>query len=137
MENKVSFPLTVGITHSHLKMHTPKMLISQMRAICYNKRNKQKRLLCFKIWESGTFKFCLRKSAKAEASCVFEFLGWGPPVPGELQLMNLFPQNFFYCAFVMYTHPGHFADVCGIEKRREAGQEEKKEKGQKEGKTSQ
>lgn len=79
--------------------------------------------MCFEIWESGTFKFCLRKSAKAKASCAFEFLGWGPPVLGALQLMNLFARNFFYCAFVMYAHPGHFTDVCGIEERRKAGRE--------------
>lgn len=90
-----------------------------MRDICYNKWNKQKRLLCFEIWESGTFKFCLRKSAKAEASCAFEFLGWGPPVLGELQLMNLFPWNFFYCAFVMYTHPGRVTDVDGVQEGRQ------------------
>lgn len=113
---------TVGITHSHLKMHMPKMLISQMRDICYNKWNKQKRLLYFEIWESETFKLCLRKSAKAKASCLFEFLGWGPPVLGELQLMNLSPQNFlFFCAFIMYTQPGHFTDVCGVKERRQAG----------------
>lgn len=102
-----------------------------MRDICYNKWNKQKRLLCFEIWESGTFKFCLRKSAKAEASCAFEFLRWGPPVLGELQLRNPFPWNFFYCAFVMYTHPGHFTDDCEMKegKQREGlgGREDKTE----------
>lgn len=93
--------------------------------------------MCFEIWESGTFKFCLRKSAKAEASCVFEFLGWGPPVPHELQLMNLFPQNFFYCASVIYTHPRHFTDVCEIKERRKGRSEEGRKEGQKEGKTRQ
>lgn len=108
-----------------------------MRDICYNKWNKQKRLLCFEIWESGTFKFCLRKSAKAEASCAFEFLGWGPPVLGELQLMNLFPWNFFYCAFVTYTHPGHFTDDCGMKEgrqREELGEREDIMKGRQAGK---
>lgn len=105
-----------------------------MRAIYCNKWNKPKRLLWFEIYESGTFKRCLRKSAKAEASCVSEFLRWGPPVLGKLQLMNLFLWNFFYCASVMYTHAGYFTDVRRIKKEGMALRKKTGRGGRREGK---
>lgn len=45
--------------------------------------------------------------------------------------MNLFPQNFSYCAFVMYTHSGHFADVCGIKEGSQGRKEGEREGGKK------
>lgn len=102
-----------------------------MTDICYNKWSKQKRLLCFEIWNLELLNSASENQPKLKQAVRLNSLD-GPPALGELQLMNLFPWNFFIVP-LSCTYTTDLTDVCGIKEERQVREGEGEREGRKEG----